>query len=183
MQGEESQVRASRCELLLTDTRDRDIIYAATSAHGLMTEAEMNYLDTGRLETHSIQQTLDEMTRRYRGGQLRGELGHASAIQVPLTARPKLGYHIHRHNRHNFMNNIALLPFEADALEEIETTVPLVNYCPFNGILAIRMSIEVDNMIGYIVNARGRRARVVPERWSSHEWGFGYYLSFQLEDG
>ena len=176
MQGEGWQERRGRCELLLTDTRGREIDLAATSAHVLMTEAEMNHLDTGMLETDSIQQTLDGVTMRYSEGQIKGELGDDSAVQVPLAARPMLGYHIHRHNHHGFMNDIALLPLGANAPQ-------ISNPCLFNGILPIKMSTDVNNMIGSIVNARGRRARVIRERRSPRDWKFGYYLSFELEEG
>ena len=78
MQGEGRQEMRGHCELLLTDTPGSEIDFAATSAHVLMTEAEMNHLDTGMLETGSIQQTLDEVTMRYREGKLKGEHEHRS---------------------------------------------------------------------------------------------------------
>ena len=120
MQGEGRQEMRGRCELLLTDTPGSEIDFAATSTHVLMTEAEMNHLDTGMLETGSIQQTLDEVTMRYKEGKLKGEREHRSAVQLPLTTPPMLGYHIHRHNHHNFMNDIALLQLGDNALDRIE---------------------------------------------------------------
>ena len=67
------------------------------------------------------------------------------------------------------------------ALDRIERT--FVTPCLFNGILKITTFTQVNDMIDLIVNARGCRARVVPERCSPPEWRFGYYLSVELEDG
>lgn len=194
---------SATCDLLLVGRQphkdNREMFYAVTSAHLLLYDHEMKALE----DKKCIDRQLELNDKRYEVNKRIGEHVYlvrdkndsqcASSQHVHLCNPPLVSFRSYQHEAddkcHQFMTDIALIPFEVDSNQSVREVIQRFKIESISSILKLTPEqVHILNASSKKIHAKGRVGTTVRMKQPftpnpGHKLSVGIHIPFVLDEG